>query len=584
MKTSTKLRISDEKLKNNFQKHFAAREIPLPPELEKPEEYAYLKEELIPINEEVPSEIELRTVLKSFKNNKSSGTDRLRTEGLKYNNSQQLINVLITLFTLIWACIQVPVSWLHASITCLYKKGSMSEAKNYRGLSIGANLSRILSKIVMMRIQEAYEKYMGNEQFGFRRNRSTADGIFIVKQIIDKYEETLIAVYIDLTAAYDHIPRNLLFRVLTLRTGATHLLAIMEKMYEATTASIRGMQSKFDVLVGCRQGGQESPCFFNLYFDYVLKIAAHAIDQEFPEGWGIEFNYQISHLCTNRDQRQESPMRGIDIIQWILYADDAVLFCKTVKEAERLLSIINETCLRFGLNISFAKTKTQVFHNNELAEKPTLFNIGDEVIENVKTFIYLGHQITTEINKTFTEHRIACAFAKFNELRGVLSDINVNVRSRRKILESCVRMRLTYGTQAWFPKEQELQRLESCWHEILRSMVKGGWSRRKPPDNSDETVYAFKYNNQQIEQILKTSPLRDAIYQQHLRYIGHVCRMPNNSIPKCLLFAQPQRSHYRDPWIKIAELLNLTTTQAKRLTQSRKDYHGLLQQCFSPTS
>ena len=144
MKTSTKLRISDEKLKNNFQKHFAAREIPLPPELEKPEEYAYLKEELIPINEEVPSEIELRTVLKSFKNNKSSGTDRLRTEGLKYNNSQQLINVLITLFTLIWACIQVPVSWLHASITCLYKKGSMSEAKNYRGLSIGANLIRIL--------------------------------------------------------------------------------------------------------------------------------------------------------------------------------------------------------------------------------------------------------------------------------------------------------------------------------------------------------------------------------------------------------------------------------------------------------
>ena len=129
LKTTTNLRISNEKLKKHFQSHFAAREIPLPPELEKPEEHPYLKEELIPINEQVPSESELKTVLKSFKNNKSSGTDRLRTEGLKYNNSQQLIRVLITLFTLIWTCIQVPVAWIHASITCLYKKGSMSEAK-----------------------------------------------------------------------------------------------------------------------------------------------------------------------------------------------------------------------------------------------------------------------------------------------------------------------------------------------------------------------------------------------------------------------------------------------------------------------
>ena len=149
-------------------------------------------------------------------------------------------------------------------------------------------------------------------------------------------------------------------------------------------------------------------------------------------------------------------MRGIDIIRWILYADDAVLFCKTVTEAERLLSIINDTCLRFGLTISFAKTKTQVFHNNELADRPSLFNIGDEVIENVKTFTYLGHQFTTETNKTFTEHRVACAFAKFNELRGVLSDINVKVWTRRRILESCVRERLIYGTGACLPKEQEM--------------------------------------------------------------------------------------------------------------------------------
>ena len=198
---------------------------------------------------------------------------------------------------------------------------------------------------------------MSNEQFGFRQNRSTSDGIFIVKTVIEKYGGTIIAVYIDLTAAYDHIPREFLFHMLTLRTGAAHLCAILKKMYEGTTASIRGMKVKFDVLIGCRQGGQESPCLFNLYFDYVLRIAAHEIDRAFPDGWGIEFTFQIPHLCTNRKQRSEGNMRGIEVIRWILYADDVALFCKTVEEAEKLLTIINETCKRFGLTISFEKTK-----------------------------------------------------------------------------------------------------------------------------------------------------------------------------------------------------------------------------------
>ena len=120
-----------------------------------------------------------------------------------------------------------------------------------------------------------------------------------MKMVTEKVGGTVIAVYIDLTAAYDHISRDFLFRVLNIRTGAKHLVAILKKMYEGTTASIKGSKAKFDVLVGCRQGGQESPCLFNYYFDYALKIAAHDIDKEFPDGWGIDMEYNIPHTCTN---------------------------------------------------------------------------------------------------------------------------------------------------------------------------------------------------------------------------------------------------------------------------------------------
>ena len=123
---------------------------------------------------------------------------------------------------------------------------------------------------------------------------------------------------------------------------------------------LQGSKAKFDVLVGCRQGGQESPCLFNYYFGYVLKIAAHDIDKEFPDGWGIDMEYNIPHTCTNRSQRQNGKMRGTEVIKLILYADDVALFCKSVNEAKQILNIINDTCNRFGLTISFKKTKIHV--------------------------------------------------------------------------------------------------------------------------------------------------------------------------------------------------------------------------------
>ena len=132
-------------------------------------------------------------------------------------------------------------------------------------------------------------------------------------------------------------------------------------------------------------------------------------------------------------------MRRIEVIRWILYADDVALFCKTVDEAEKLLKIINETCKRFGLTISFEKTTTQVFHNEELADLPSLLSVGSNVIENVRTFTYLGQLITTGEKGSVNELRITRANAKFNEMREVLSDTNVNIRTRRKLLESCVR-------------------------------------------------------------------------------------------------------------------------------------------------
>ena len=138
LKAGSKLRISNEKLKTHFENYFASRNIPTPPEIETPENFEYLNDEIIHVNEEISNKVEVKDVLKTFKDNKSAGTDT-KTEGLKYNTSEQLINTILYLLILIWTIVKVPSTWLHCNITCLFKKGLMSNAANYRGLSIGAN-------------------------------------------------------------------------------------------------------------------------------------------------------------------------------------------------------------------------------------------------------------------------------------------------------------------------------------------------------------------------------------------------------------------------------------------------------------
>ena len=109
------------------------------------------------VDESPPSEEEVLKSIRSFKNNKSSGTDYVPAEALKYQTSKNLTIALVLLLSLIWSTVTVSAKWLESCITCLYKKGSKSLPENYRALSVGANLSKILPKIILSRIQKSHE-------------------------------------------------------------------------------------------------------------------------------------------------------------------------------------------------------------------------------------------------------------------------------------------------------------------------------------------------------------------------------------------------------------------------------------------
>ncbi len=156
---------------------------------------------------------------------------------------------------MIWTAVIVPNSWLKSVITCLHKKGPNTLAENYRGISIIARLSNIMCIVIVERIRITYESILLPTQFGFRKNKSTCDAIYITRKIISTTKEPLYVGFIDLKAAYDWIPRDALFRVFEIRLGCPQLVAILRALYTGTVTYIKCSAKYFDPIVGCRQGG-----------------------------------------------------------------------------------------------------------------------------------------------------------------------------------------------------------------------------------------------------------------------------------------------------------------------------------------
>jgi hypothetical protein len=75
---------------------------------------------------------------------------------------------------------------------------------------------KILSNILLSRLTPHAEESIGEHQNGFRRNRSTTDPIFCIRQILEKkweYHEAVLQPFIDFKKASDSVRREVLYNL-----------------------------------------------------------------------------------------------------------------------------------------------------------------------------------------------------------------------------------------------------------------------------------------------------------------------------------------------------------------------------------
>ena len=82
----------------------------------------------------------------------------------------------------------------------IHKEGDRMDCNNYRGLSLLSTSYKILSNILLSRMTPYANKFIGEYQCGFRRNRSSIHHIFSIQQILEKkweYNKDVCQLFID---------------------------------------------------------------------------------------------------------------------------------------------------------------------------------------------------------------------------------------------------------------------------------------------------------------------------------------------------------------------------------------------------
>jgi hypothetical protein len=103
-----------------------------------------------------------------------------------------------------------------------------------------------LSNILLSRLIPYADEIIGDHQCGFRRNRSTIDPIFYIRQILEKkweYNGTVHQLFIDFKKAYDSIRREALYNIL-IESGIPRKLVRLIKMCLNETYSRVGIGKK----------------------------------------------------------------------------------------------------------------------------------------------------------------------------------------------------------------------------------------------------------------------------------------------------------------------------------------------------
>ena len=134
-------------------------------------------------------------------------------------------------------------------------------------------------KILQVRLQHYVNCEPQDVQAGFTQGRGSRDQIANTHWIIEKareFQRNIYFCFIDYAKAFDCVDHKKLWKILKEMGIPDHLTCLLGNLYadqEATVRTGRGTTDWFQIGKRVPQGYILSPCFFNLYAEYIMRNA-----------------------------------------------------------------------------------------------------------------------------------------------------------------------------------------------------------------------------------------------------------------------------------------------------------------------
>ena len=345
-----------------------------------------------------------------------------------------LVEPLLELFQVHWDNPDsVPQRYKDAKVISLFKDGDRKDPSNFhRWIFLLDSIGGLFCRIVYRRLLDFYGTRMDPYQFGFRKQRGTAQAVWTLRNLIQRAKDLkkcMYLVFIDLVKTFDTVDRPLLFKTLADLGLAPVVRNLVEAIHTTPHGEINS-NSRFAVGRGVRQECVVGSFLFNIAMDYLCRKSLNCAD------------------------------RGSSLIDQLENADDLVLIAYDEKTMHLKLQNLNNEIRKFGMEISVKKIKCLIVSGN--TNKPQSdFKLPDGPIEQTNSYNYLGCIIDTDNDQA----------------RASLVNGSLSFKVKASLVEVFIKPILLYGLETGVTRESDLSKLNAVLNKARRMIMRVQYKR-----------------------------------------------------------------------------------------------------------
>lgn len=272
-----------------------------------------------------------------------------------------------------------------------------------RRLGIPVLLDRVAQQVVVNILEPLTEKEFCGSSYGYRRGKSAHDAVAQCRAMCFKYGW---AIDLDIEGFFDNIDHELLMKAVERFTTEKWILMYVKRWLKAAIHKAEGNIEQRTK--GTPQGGVISPVLANMFLHFVL------------DKWMLKYH------AGNPFER---------------YADDVIVHCSSLKEAEQLLEQIRERMEQCKLSMHPEKTKIVKCQK-----------WGSDEEHSYKSFDFLGYRFKprkarTKEGKIIGTFTPAISSKAVKRIQGWIRESRVFKSTGKTLMEVSERIKLQ--TRGW---------------------------------------------------------------------------------------------------------------------------------------